>query len=92
MITNALKDEQLPVYGDGMNVRDWLHVEDHCRAVWAVLEKGDTGEAYNVGGSNEWHNLALIKELLSILDKPESLRDMLYFQISPYRNKTANDS
>jgi len=73
MITNALKDEQLPVYGDGMNVRDWLHVEDHCRAVWAVLEKGDTGEAYNVGGSNEWHNLALIKELLSILDKPESL-------------------
>ncbi len=73
MITNALEDKPLPVYGDGMNVRDWLHVEDHCRAVWAALEKGETGEAYNVGGSNEWHNLALVKELLKILEKPESL-------------------
>lgn len=73
MITNALEDEPLPVYGDGMNVRDWIHVEDHCRAVWAVLEKGRTGEVYNIGGSNEWHNLNLVKELLRIMDKPESL-------------------
>ena len=73
MITNALEDEPLPVYGDGMNVRDWLHVEDHCRAVWAVLDKGRGGEAYNIGGSNEWHNLALVKELLQILKKPDSL-------------------
>jgi len=73
MITNALEDKPLPVYGDGMNVRDWLHVEDHCRAVWAVLEKGKAGDVYNIGGSNEWHNLALVKELLQILQKPESL-------------------
>jgi dTDP-glucose 4,6-dehydratase len=73
MITNALEDRPLPVYGDGLNVRDWLHVEDHCRAAWLVLEKGKKGEVYNVGGSNEWHNLALVKELLRILGKPESL-------------------
>lgn len=73
MITNALEDKPLPIYGDGMNVRDWIHVEDHCRAVWMVLDKGKAGEVYNVGGSNEWHNLALVKELLRILNKPESL-------------------
>jgi len=73
MITNALEDKQLPVYGDGLNVRDWLHVEDHCRAIWLVMEKGRTGEAYNVGGSNEWHNIDLVNELLTILNKPESL-------------------
>ncbi|TKJ42397.1 dTDP-glucose 4,6-dehydratase [candidate division LCP-89 bacterium B3_LCP] len=73
MITNALEDQPLPVYGDGMNVRDWLHVEDHCRAVWLALNKGRSGEIYNIGGSNEWHNLALVKELLNILGKPESL-------------------
>jgi len=73
MITNALEDRPLPVYGDGMNVRDWLHVEDHCRAIWAVLEKGKKGEVYNIGGANEWHNLMLIEELLRILNKPQSL-------------------
>ncbi|MCX6641347.1 MAG: dTDP-glucose 4,6-dehydratase [bacterium] len=73
MITNALEEKPLPVYGDGLNVRDWLHVEDHGRAIWAVLQKGRSGEVYNIGGSNEWHNLALVKELLRILDKPESL-------------------
>ncbi len=73
MITNALEDKPLPVYGDGMNVRDWLHVEDHCRAIWLALEKGKAGEIYNIGGANEWHNLALVKELLRQLGKPESL-------------------
>ncbi len=73
MITNALEDKPLPVYGDGLNVRDWLHVEDHGRAVWRVLEQGRKGEVYNIGGSNEWHNLALVKELLLLLHKPESL-------------------
>lgn len=73
MITNALEDKPLPVYGDGLNVRDWLHVEDHCRAIWLVVEKGKKGEIYNLGGSNEWHNLALVKELLRILKKPETL-------------------
>ncbi len=73
MITNAVEDKPLPVYGDGLNVRDWLHVEDHCRAIWLVLEKGKKGEVYNIGGSNEWHNLALVKELLRIMKKPETL-------------------
>jgi len=81
MITNALEDKQLPIYGDGMNVRDWLHVEDHCRAVWAALEKGKSGEVYNIGGSNEWHNLALVEELLRILNKPESLITFVRFRL-----------
>lgn len=53
MITNALEDRPLPVYGDGMNIRDWIHVEDHCRAILRVLEKEKKGEVYNIGGSNE---------------------------------------
>ncbi|MDZ4243094.1 MAG: dTDP-glucose 4,6-dehydratase, partial [Candidatus Omnitrophota bacterium] len=73
MITNALADIKLPVYGDGMNVRDWLYVEDHCRAVDAVREKGKPGEVYNIGGNNEWHNIDIVKLLLKTLGKPESL-------------------
>ena len=73
MISNALEDKPLPVYGDGMNVRDWLYVEDHCRAIDAVLHKGKTGEVYNIGGSNEWHNIDLVKLLLKDLGKPGSL-------------------
>ena len=73
MISNALENKPLPVYGDGMNVRDWLYVEDHCRAIDAVLHKGKAGEVYNIGGSNEWHNIDLVKLLLKELDKPESL-------------------
>ena len=73
MISNALEDKPLPVYGDGMNVRDWLYVEDHCRAIDAVLHKGKAGEVYNIGGSNEWHNIDLVKLLLKDLGKPESL-------------------
>jgi dTDP-glucose 4,6-dehydratase len=73
MLTNALADQPLPVYGDGQNVRDWLHVEDHCRAVDLVLRGGRAGEVYNVGGQNEWTNLDLVKLLLSQVGKPESL-------------------
>ena len=73
MITNALADKKLPVYGDGMNVRDWLYVEDHCRAIDTVLHKGKPGEVYNIGGNNEWHNIDLVKLLLKDLGKPESL-------------------
>jgi len=73
MIANALNDKPLPVYGDGMNVRDWLHVADHCSATDAVLRKGKVGEVYNIGGSNEKPNLELIKLLLKLLGKPESL-------------------
>ena len=73
MIPNALADKKLPVYGDGMNVRDWLYVEDHCRAIDTVLHKGKPGEVYNIGGNNEWHNIDLVKLLLKDLGKPESL-------------------
>jgi len=72
-ITRALRGEPLPVYGDGENVRDWLHVEDHCRAVDAVLYAGRVGEVYNVGGDNEWRNIDITRLILEILDKPESL-------------------
>ena len=73
MVVNALHDEPLPVYGDGGNVRDWLHVEDHCEALLAVLERGRAGEVYNVGGGTEQRNVDLVKLLLATLGKPESL-------------------
>lgn len=73
MISNALEDRPLPVYGDGGNVRDWIHVEDHCRAIWAVLEKGEPGSIYNVGSDHERTNLAIVKKILEIVEKPESL-------------------
>jgi dTDP-glucose 4,6-dehydratase len=73
MITNALNNRPLPVYGDGMNVRDWIYVGDHCRAVEIVLEKGKAGEVYNIGGNNEMRNVDIVKQILSLLEKPESL-------------------
>ncbi|MCU5067238.1 dTDP-glucose 4,6-dehydratase [Bacillus pacificus] len=73
MIINALNGKQLPVYGDGLNVRDWLHVEDHCQAIDLVLHKGKNGEVYNVGGNNERTNIEIVKTILKALDKPESL-------------------
>ncbi len=73
MIHNALKDEPLPVYGDGLQVRDWIHVRDHCAAIFTVLEKGKDGEIYNVGGNNEKTNIEIVKLILSELGKPGSL-------------------
>lgn len=73
MITNALEDKALPVYGDGRNVRDWLHVEDHCRALEMVLLKGKPGEIYNIGGRSERTNLEVVHLLLKHLGKPENL-------------------
>jgi dTDP-glucose 4,6-dehydratase len=73
MITNALRDRELPVYGDGGHVRDWLHVEDHCRAIDLVIQQGEPGEVYNVGGNNEWKNLDLVRKILSLVKKPEHL-------------------
>ena len=73
MIHNCLKDIPLPVYGDGMQIRDWIHVYDHCAAIDAVLEKGSSGEIYNVGGNNERANLDIVRLLLAQLKKPESL-------------------
>lgn len=72
-VTNALRDESLPLYGDGRNVRDWLHVSDHCRAVLFVLEHGAAGEVYNIAGGNERENIAITREVLRLLGKPESL-------------------
>lgn len=73
IITNALNDKQLPVYGDGLNIRDWLYVEDHCSAIDLVIHKGRNGEVYNVGGNNERTNIHIVKTILDQLGKPESL-------------------
>ncbi len=73
MIVNALNDEPLPVYGEGKNVRDWLYVADHCRAIGLILRNGTVGEVYNVGGHNEMHNIDIVKLICKELDKPESL-------------------
>ena len=75
MIINALHDKPLPVYGDGQNVRDWLYVEDHCRAIDLILQKGRVGEVYNVGGHNEMKNIDIVKLICKALGKPESLKD-----------------
>lgn len=73
MLTRALHDEALPVYGTGENVRDWLHVKDHCAAIDLILQKGREGEVYNIGGHNEKTNLEVVRLILKALDKPESL-------------------
>ena len=73
MIANALANKPLPVYGEGLNVRDWLYVEDHCRAIDLILEKGTVGNVYNIGGHNEMCNIDIVKIILKALDKPESL-------------------
>ncbi len=73
MINNALNDKELPVYGDGLYVRDWLYVNDHCTAVWQVLQKAPPGEIYNIGGCNEKANLEVINQILDRLGKPKSL-------------------
>lgn len=73
MITNALDDKPLPIYGDGQQQRDWLHVEDNCRGILAVLERGSIGEVYNIGGLDVVDNLTMAKRLLHLMGKPESL-------------------
>jgi len=73
MINNAVHDQPLPVYGDGKNVRDWLYVEDHCEAIWTVLNQADPGEVYNIGGNNEMQNIEIVRMLLDALGKPHSL-------------------
>ncbi|MCU0698501.1 MAG: dTDP-glucose 4,6-dehydratase [Myxococcaceae bacterium] len=73
MVINALHDKPLPVYGDGLNVRDWLHVDDHCSALVTVLEKGKKGNVYNIGGNSERTNIVIVKTILQAVGKPESL-------------------
>jgi dTDP-glucose 4,6-dehydratase len=83
-VTNLLGDIPVPLYGDGGNLRDWLHVEDHCRALDLLIEKGASGEVYNVGGGNEVRNLDLTHRILDLLDKPRSL-------ISPVQDRQGHD-
>jgi len=73
MISNAMNDEPLPVYGDGKNVRDWIFVEDHVRAIWLAFQKGRAGESYNIGARNERQNIEVVKAVLDALGKPHSL-------------------
>ena len=73
MIANALEDKPLPVYGEGKNVRDWLYVEDHCKAIDLIIRQGRVGEVYNIGGHNEMQNIDIVKIICKALDKPESL-------------------
>ena len=73
MITRALADEPLPVYGEGLNVRDWLYVEDHCSAIDLIIRRGRVGEVYNIGGHNERTNMQVVRAILQALGKPESL-------------------
>ena len=73
MIANALADKPLPVYGEGINVRDWLYVEDHCKAIDLIIHKGRVGEVYNIGGHNEMRNIDIVKIICKELNKPESL-------------------
>jgi len=75
-ISNVLEGKSIPVYGDGLNVRDWIYVEDHCRAILGVLEKGTVGETYNIAGGNELTNLEIVGTLLKLLYKPS---DMMHF-------------
>jgi dTDP-glucose 4,6-dehydratase len=73
MIANAMNDEPLPVYGDGKNVRDWIYVDDHCRAVWLAYKKGAAGDVYNIGARNERQNLDVVRSLVDALGKPHNL-------------------
>jgi dTDP-glucose 4,6-dehydratase len=73
MISNAIADQSLPIYGDGMQVRDWLYVDDHCRAILAAVDRGRPGEVYNIGGSRSLANVEVVKMMLAMLGKPESL-------------------
>lgn len=73
MIANAIEEKPLPVYGDGRNVRDWIYVDDHCRAIWLAFEKGRSGEAYNIGARNERENIEVVKAILDALGRPHSL-------------------
>jgi dTDP-glucose 4,6-dehydratase len=73
MISNAFENQPLPIYGDGMQIRDWLYVDDHCRAILSVLEKGRAGEIYNIGGSRSLPNREVVKQILAITGRPESL-------------------
>ena len=84
MINNALHNRQLPIYGDGLNVRDWIHVKDHCAGIWTALIEGKSGEVYNFGGNCELTNIELVKKIINIIEKSES-------QINFIRDRPGHD-
>ncbi len=79
IIRTALANLPIPVYGDGSNIRDWLYVTDHCDAIWQIIQRGTVGEAYNVGGNNEWTNLAIVQHICAMLDEAVP-------RVTPYRD------
>ncbi|MGH2793339.1 MAG: GDP-mannose 4,6-dehydratase, partial [Actinomycetota bacterium] len=83
-VTNLLEDKPVPLYGDGLNVRDWIHVEDHAAGIHAVLENGEFGQIYNVAGGNELTNIELTKRICDLLGKPHSL-------ITPVTDRPGHD-
>jgi dTDP-glucose 4,6-dehydratase len=83
-VTNALDDVPVPLYGDGRNVRDWLHVDDHCRGIDLLIDTGQNGEVYNIGGGNEVENVDLTHRILSLVGKPASL-------IKPVQDRQGHD-
>lgn len=89
-ISKLLQNQKVPIYGDGKNVRDWVYVEDHCRAIYLTLTEGVPGEIYNVGGGNEYTNLELVKTLLKILDKSESLIEFTADRLGHDRRYSVN--
>jgi len=93
MILNALEGKPLPVYGTGLNIRDWLYVEDHCQAILTVLEKGQVGEKYNIGGNNEMTNIRIVHTLCDILDasRPRSDGKSYREQISFVKDRPGHD-
>ena len=92
MINNMLEEKELPVYGDGKNIRDWLYVEDHCSGIWEILEQGKIGETYNIGGENEWTNIDLLNVLCEIVAE-ENGKDKNYYKklISYVKDRAGHD-
>ena len=93
IIQNAMAEKELPVYGDGMQIRDWLYVEDHCRAIWQVLKEGKVGETYNIGGHNEIPNLKVVEALCALLDelKPRSDGKSYFEQVKFVTDRPGHD-
>jgi dTDP-glucose 4,6-dehydratase len=92
MILNALERKPLPVYGQGLNVRDWLHVDDHCEAIWAVIERGRLGETYNIGGRSEQRNIDVIRQICAIVaEQTGSTLDSLLELITYVRDRPGHD-
>lgn len=92
MIMNMLEEKPLPVYGDGKNVRDWLYVEDHCAGVWLVVQKGKSGQTYNIGGENEWYNIDLVHKLCEIVaEKTGKQKDHFKKLITYVKDRPGHD-